>query len=117
MQIRIPTPVTLKKYGMTSDDFVSLWNAQDGKCAICGNTPSTGRLCIDHQHGIRGWKKLPNEKRKATVRGLLCWTCNRLIVGRGVTIERLEKALEYMKRFTSQAEDTQSPVFPKAAQS
>lgn len=84
---------------MTESDFVSLWAKQGGKCAICGNSPTTGRLCIDHQHGIKGYKKLPPEIRRKYTRGLLCWTCNRLIVGRGVTLERLQKAVQYIQGF------------------
>lgn len=39
--------------------------AQGGGCAICGRTPKTRRLNIDHHH------------KSGSVRGLLCHKCNR----------------------------------------
>lgn len=98
MRIKYPLPKTLEKYGLTKMDYRMLFESQNGCCAVCGN-PMTRRTNIDHQHGIRGWKKLPSERRKQTVRGILCWTCNHLILGRGVTIMRLKKAIEYLEQY------------------
>ena len=78
------------------------WNQiakkQGFKCGICGKEPSTGRLCIDHEHAI-GWKKMSAARRKLYVRGLLCWVCNHYIVGRGVTTEKLKAAVIYMNEY------------------
>ena len=38
--------------------------AQDGRCAICGNKPRKRRLDVDHNH------------KTGKVRGLLCRRCN-----------------------------------------
>lgn len=96
--IQVPRIQTLKKYGLTQAEWVSILRSQDCKCAICGNSLEDKRCNTDHFH-VKGYKKMPPEKKKLYLRGILCWTCNRLIVGRGVTIQRLEKALAYMKSF------------------
>lgn len=65
----------LKQYGITIDDFIALWVAQAGRCAICSAPLVIGedRIEVDHAH-VRG------SKRKL-VRGLLCggrwFGCNR----------------------------------------
>lgn len=96
--IQEPRPQTLKKYGLEINDWKELLACQGYRCLICGNTPSTGRFVTDHYH-VQNYKKMSPEKKRLYIRGLLCWTCNRLIVGRGVTIMRLEKALIYLKKF------------------
>jgi hypothetical protein len=95
--MKLPTPVTLKKYGLTEQDWINMFVAQDGKCPICEN-PLIYRTNIDHFH-VKKWKMMPPEQRKLYVRGILCWTCNRLIVGRGVTLKRLKAATLYLETF------------------
>ncbi len=91
-----PSAVTLKKYGLTADEWQLILDAQGGVCAICKKMPPSGRLNVDHEH-VKGWKKMPPEQRKLYVRGLLCWTDNLYVLGRGVSIARLENALKYLK--------------------
>jgi hypothetical protein len=57
---------------------------QDGHCAICPNTPKSRRLHIDHDHAT------------GKVRGLLCFPCNRLLLGAGVKSDRLRRAADYL---------------------
>lgn len=97
MPVNIPTAQTLKKYGLSASEWQQFLDAQDGACAICRKVPGSGRLCIDHEH-VRGWKKMPPEQRRTYVRGLLCWTCNLYLVGRGVTVNRLRAATAYLER-------------------
>jgi len=52
------------KYGITEADYQAVLQNQDGKCAICGQTPSRRKLSVDHNH------------RTGVVRGLLCNNCN-----------------------------------------
>lgn len=96
--IQVPKEQTLRKYGLTSDEWLFLLSRQHYCCAICGNSLHDKRCNTDHFH-VKGFKKMKPEQKKLFVRGILCWTCNHLIVGRGVTIQRLEKALEYMRAF------------------
>ena len=54
-----------KAYGLTHEDYVAMFEAQGGVCAIChGVNPKGERLCIDHDH------------RTGENRQLLCRKCN-----------------------------------------
>lgn len=80
-----------KKAGIniTWDEYVSLLNAQDGKCAICRTTDWRGHQKVprvDHCH-ITG-----------RVRGLLCNSCNIGLGHFSDSVELLEAALRYLKR-------------------
>lgn len=62
----------LRQYGLESEDYLRLYDAQEGKCKICGlraprvisGTVETKALFVDHDH------------RTGKVRGLLCSNCN-----------------------------------------
>jgi hypothetical protein len=97
LEIKLPTPTTLKKYGLSAEEYCQIYTEQGGLCPICQN-PLDKRTNIDHFH-IKGWKRMPAEQKKKYVRGILCWTCNRLIVGRGVNLIRLRAATLYLERF------------------
>lgn len=91
----IPRPKTLQKYGLSAEDWTAILLRQGGVCAVC-KKPPRARLCIDHAH-VKGWKKLPPEKRRLHVRGLLCWFCNEHYVGRSITIAKSEAVTEYLR--------------------
>lgn len=85
--------VTLRKYGLTPEDYDRLLAAQDGRCAICGKEPGAtsgvdrNRLVIDHSHAT------------GKVRALLCDFCNR---GLGIFFDDpdlLLAAVKYLRRF------------------
>jgi hypothetical protein len=63
-----------------------LSKAQAGKCAICGKHESEfkNRLAVDHNH------------KTGLVRGLLCYRCNKFVVGRH-TFESALKLIRYLK--------------------
>lgn len=57
----------LSRYGLTPDDYDRIFDAQDGRCAICSIPASEaahGRLVVDHNYTT------------GRVRGLLCSNCN-----------------------------------------
>ena len=60
-------PQRARQLGVTDDDYARLLEAQGGGCAICGATPKTRRLHVDHDHAT------------GRVRGLLCHRCNRAL--------------------------------------
>lgn len=95
--IRVPLPKTLAKYGADEAYFLALVDVQGGACYVCKKVPSTGRLCIDHEH-VRGWKSMPPERRRLYIRGLLCFVCNYYYVGRGITPEKAQRVVEYLTR-------------------
>lgn len=96
--IRQPTPATLKRYGLTVDEWRALLAAQNGVCYVCRKEPSSGTLCIDHDHAPK-WKTRPPEVRKTYVRGLLCWFCNKHYVGRAITIAKAKRVVEYLEAY------------------
>jgi hypothetical protein len=84
---------SLRRYGITPEQYDALLEAQDGRCAICGETPSgrqaAGRLHVDHCH------------ETGRIRGLLCVRCN---PGIGHFRERedlLLRAVEYLRTSTT----------------
>lgn len=73
---------------MTQDQFDAMLKAQDGRCAIC-NIESSQRkrvFAVDHCH------------RTGKVRALLCDTCNLGIGAFGEDRERMQKAIQYLRR-------------------
>lgn len=79
------------KYGLTVEQFDSLWEKQDGKCAICGTSfvglggDQNLRPRIDHCHD------------SGFVRGLLCNKCNRALGLFSDDEEILRNALVYLQ--------------------
>lgn len=86
------------KYGVTLDELDAMYEAQNGRCAICqaegprpaeGDMPGRGygrALDIDHDHAT------------GRVRALLCKDCN-LGIGRfSDDPEKLESAAQYLRR-------------------
>lgn len=93
-----PSPATLRKYGLTLDDWRNILASQDGKCGACGKVPRTKRYHIDHEH-VRGFRNMKPEERKRYVRGLLDWSCNSFRLARGATVENLRGAADYLERY------------------
>lgn len=64
---------TKKTYGITAEEYWAIYEAQGGKCAMCGRaTGKTKRLSVDHDHKCCSG---PISCGKC-VRGLLCGICN-----------------------------------------
>lgn len=70
-------------YGITHDQWLALYDAQDGKCAICGKNPKR-ILDTDHDHS------------SGVVRGLLCGHCNKGISMFHDDVELLKSAICYL---------------------
>lgn len=90
-------------YGISIEDFNKLYEAQGGKCAICGKELGAykplesgfgkgSRIEVDHDHKIKN--------KRLSVRGLLCggrWAgCNRRI-GRLDKIDWLKQVVAYLE--------------------
>jgi len=65
--------------------YEELLASQGGVCAICGSSPKTKRLNIDHDH------------KTMEVRGLLCHKCNRALPD-WVTSTWLRAAADYLEQ-------------------
>lgn len=98
IEIQYPSAVTLKKYGLTLDEWIVILHSQDDVCPICGKFPSTGRFVTDHQH-VKGYRTLPPEVRKTYVRGITCWFCNRYYMSKGMTIEKAQNIATYLAKY------------------
>jgi hypothetical protein len=72
-------------FNITPEERDGLFAFQGNVCAMCGRPPGKNRLAIDHNH------------RTGLLRGGLCWLCNRLLGIVKDSVERLEKAAEYLK--------------------
>lgn len=97
-QIRVPTPATLKKYGYTEEEWRAMLIEQGGVCAICEKAPQSGILHFDHEH-VRGWKKMPPEKRKLYVRALICQFCNRFVMARTMTLAKARNIVAVLEAY------------------
>ncbi len=94
--LNLPTKATLKKYGLSEEEYTALYESQGGICPICGRKDVL--LVIDHEHAPR-WKKMPADQRKLYVRGLLCSYCNQRRVGKGVTKQTAYNTYKYLQAY------------------
>lgn len=82
------------KYGITADQYMALWNAQGGVCAICKRECPTGReLAVDHDHACCSGTKSCG----FCVVALLCGPCNTGIGQLGDDPERIRAAADYVE--------------------
>jgi hypothetical protein len=78
---------TIKRHGVTPEQYGEMFNKQEGKCAICGKHQDKlkSSLHVDHNH----------ETNK--IRGLLCYKCNSVLGYADDDIQILLQAIEYLK--------------------
>lgn len=104
--ITLPKKATLKRYGLSLEEWKAMLDDQGGVCFVCEKEPPNGRLCTDHDH-VKKWKKMPPDQRKLYVRGLLCSYCNLRLLRKGWTLKKLERAVEYVKRYEQRRKNVQ----------
>ena len=75
-----------KTYGIGLVEYAVLLTFQGGVCAVCHRPPKTRSLHVDHDH------------RTKKIRGLLCFTCNSLVVQRHRDPVILRAAASYIER-------------------
>jgi hypothetical protein len=81
----------MRQYGHTVETYDALLAEQGGSCAVCGGPPAGkagaagGRFHIDHDH-VTG-----------ELRGLLCHFCNTGLGSLFDDVERLERAISYLR--------------------
>lgn len=74
-----------RKYGIDWEQFMQMYEDQEGLCAICKKEPTKDQmLSIDHSH------------QTGKVRGLLCGPCNRALGLFKDNPETLQTAKEYV---------------------
>ena len=78
---------TLKKYGISSNEYNQMREHQQFSCLICGEKEtSPTSLHVDHCH------------KDGHVRGLLCFHCNSMLGKAKDSISILESAIQYLKK-------------------
>ena len=89
---------TLRRYGLTMDQFDDMVQAQGGKCAICATDKpgGSGMWHVDHDHSCCSTRKTSCGK---CLRGLLCSRCNIGLGNFGDDISVLVRAAEYLRRY------------------
>lgn len=80
----------LRKYGITEEQYNALLKKQDGHCALCPRTveKSGKKLSVDHNH------------KTGEIRGLLCYRCNKFLVGRHTDPYLVELMAAYLRTTT-----------------
>lgn len=78
-----------RTFGITKDEYAKLLESQDHKCGICRRPKAeTLAFAVDHNH------------ETGANRGLLCRACNMGLGQFGDSIERLEAALAYLRKYS-----------------
>ena len=80
--------MVLSKYGMTPEDYLVLFNLQEGSCAVCG----THQLELDHRLHV------DHDHQTGKVRGLLCRNCNFALGLMGDSPDLIGRLKEYVEK-------------------
>lgn len=83
---------TLKKYGLTEEEYDSMLEAQGGVCAIC-----KGKELLNHPTGTPRSLVVDHHHASNKVRGILCTSCNLAIGNMKDDPELLEAAADYLR--------------------
>lgn len=81
-------------FGITVEQYQTLWDAQKGLCAICGG-PETA---INSRTKQIKWLSVDHNHETGKIRALLCQTCNSML---GMSIDSsdlLHKAAAYLEK-------------------
>lgn len=93
-----PSPATLRRYGLTADDWLRLLQGQMWRCPICLKGGSRVKWNTDHDH-VPGWSKRPPEERKRYVRGVLCNYCNHRRVNSRMPADEARRIADYLAAY------------------
>ncbi len=103
---------TLRKYGLTKEDWVDLCDACGNVCVVCGKPFEDRPVVIDHEHvkGFKARKKrrlngktikvrvMGPEERRKYVRGVIHNYCNRFVRS-WLTLPRARAIVAYLEAF------------------
>ncbi len=83
-----------RTFGITIDQYNELYEKQNGCCAICKKSQDTfnKRFAVDHAHTES--EHVP----AGMIRGLLCFNCNHLLIGKYTNAELFENAAKYLRQ-------------------
>lgn len=92
-----------KKFGISLSDYQAKHDAQNGKCAICGQAETRSRngrllvLAVDHNHAT------------GSIRDLLCSECNMMIGKARENVNVLQAAISYLNLHSAYERDATEP--------
>jgi DNA-directed RNA polymerase subunit RPC12/RpoP len=96
--VKPPGPATLRKYGITADEWLALMRAQGWRCPVCLKSGAAVKWNTDHDH-VPGWVRRPPEERKRYVRGVLCAYCNHRRVNSRMPAVEAERIAAYLRAY------------------
>ena len=81
------------KYGISPEQFLSSWDSQNGKCAICEEQLPD---LLTYENRRRGYA-IDHNHETGEFRGILCLPCNTLLGMANDSSDILDKAINYLK--------------------
>lgn len=96
--VMVVSDATCAKYGGTRLLWLRMLARQGWRCPVCTRVPKNGRFVTDHEH-VRGWKNLPDDERWRYVRGITCWTCNRYLLARDISVDVARNVVKYLTAY------------------
>lgn len=86
-----------RKFGITIEQYDEILEKQNHSCAICEKhvTEFSKKFSVDHAHTES------DHVPAGMIRGLLCYPCNTLLVGRRTDPSIFEKAANYLRQHTN----------------
>lgn len=86
---------TLKKHGITPEQYEEMWNEQEGRCA----NPRCGAWFEMRAADFRNALHVDHDHETGEVRALLCASCNAALGRAKDDVERLLGLVEYLAMF------------------
>lgn len=83
-----------RMFGITPEQYDQLLEGQNHSCAVCHRHASEfkKRFAVDHAHTRSKYVEA------GMIRGLLCFNCNHLMIGRNTDADLFEAAAAYLKQ-------------------
>jgi hypothetical protein len=95
----MPSSATLKKYGLSPEQWSELIASQGYACPICHRKfDEKVRPCIDHLH-VRNYRRMKPEKKRMYIRGICCNFDNRRLLSKGMTLAKARAIVQYLEKF------------------
>ena len=115
MSLRLPDEAAFRatrrvdrrgKHGLSAHELDLLVQSQRYRCASCGDgLPDTG-WHVDHDHALAATHHHPvTQGCRYCVRGIVCRACNLMLGEARDEPERLQKAIDYLKRWARELAD------------
>lgn len=96
---KFPSKATLRKYGLSQDEWHDIIVSQNYQCPICHREfDNKVKPVVDHIH-VRNYKKKSSAERNRLVRGILCIFCNWKIMTKGMTLEKARATVRYLEAY------------------